>query len=241
MGRRARRGRGRPAASAGRLGFPLLVRPSYVLGGRAMRIAYDEDALEAVLERGHRRLPGPPDPHRPVSRGRLRARRRRARRRRARRRRGRHAAHRGGGHPLGRFVRRPAALPARAARGARRDPPGHREARAGARGRGPHERPVRDPRRRALRPRGEPARLAHGPVRREVDGRAVRAPRRAPLPRRDASGASASPRSRPSSASRSRRPCFRSGASKASTRSSAPRCARRARSWAATGASASRS
>ena len=33
-----------------RLGYPLLVRPSYVLGGRAMRIAYDEDALEAVLE-----------------------------------------------------------------------------------------------------------------------------------------------------------------------------------------------
>jgi carbamoyl-phosphate synthase large subunit len=32
-----------------RLGFPLLVRPSYVLGGRAMRIAYDEDALGRVL------------------------------------------------------------------------------------------------------------------------------------------------------------------------------------------------
>jgi len=32
-----------------RLGFPLLVRPSYVLGGRAMRIAYDEEALEKVL------------------------------------------------------------------------------------------------------------------------------------------------------------------------------------------------
>ena len=32
-----------------KLGFPLLVRPSYVLGGRAMRIAYDEDALRHVL------------------------------------------------------------------------------------------------------------------------------------------------------------------------------------------------
>ncbi|MGA7992191.1 MAG: carbamoyl-phosphate synthase large subunit [Thermoanaerobaculia bacterium] len=32
-----------------RLGFPLLVRPSYVLGGRAMRIAYDEDTLGHVL------------------------------------------------------------------------------------------------------------------------------------------------------------------------------------------------
>ena len=32
-----------------KLGFPLLVRPSYVLGGRAMRIAYDEDTLRRVL------------------------------------------------------------------------------------------------------------------------------------------------------------------------------------------------
>ncbi|HTS01577.1 MAG TPA: carbamoyl-phosphate synthase large subunit [Thermoanaerobaculia bacterium] len=34
---------------ARRLGYPLLVRPSYVLGGRAMRIAYDEDALGHVI------------------------------------------------------------------------------------------------------------------------------------------------------------------------------------------------
>jgi carbamoyl-phosphate synthase large subunit len=32
-----------------KLGFPLLVRPSYVLGGRAMRIAYDEETLGHVL------------------------------------------------------------------------------------------------------------------------------------------------------------------------------------------------
>jgi carbamoyl-phosphate synthase large subunit len=32
-----------------KLGFPLLVRPSYVLGGRAMRVAYDEDTLKLVL------------------------------------------------------------------------------------------------------------------------------------------------------------------------------------------------
>jgi carbamoyl-phosphate synthase large subunit len=41
-------------AAAGRLGFPLLVRPSYVLGGRAMAICYDDtdfrDALEEALE-----------------------------------------------------------------------------------------------------------------------------------------------------------------------------------------------
>jgi carbamoyl-phosphate synthase large subunit len=39
---------------AGTLGFPLLVRPSYVLGGRAMRICYDQedfdDALQDALE-----------------------------------------------------------------------------------------------------------------------------------------------------------------------------------------------
>ncbi len=32
-----------------RIGFPALVRPSYVLGGRAMEIVYDEDGLEAAF------------------------------------------------------------------------------------------------------------------------------------------------------------------------------------------------
>jgi carbamoyl-phosphate synthase large subunit len=31
---------------AGRIGFPVLVRPSYVLGGRAMRIVYDDESLK---------------------------------------------------------------------------------------------------------------------------------------------------------------------------------------------------
>lgn len=36
---------------AGKIGFPVLLRPSYVLGGRAMKIVYDEDALnEFILE-----------------------------------------------------------------------------------------------------------------------------------------------------------------------------------------------
>jgi carbamoyl-phosphate synthase large subunit len=35
------------AAIAGRIGYPVLVRPSYVLGGRAMRICDDEEALRA--------------------------------------------------------------------------------------------------------------------------------------------------------------------------------------------------
>jgi carbamoyl-phosphate synthase large subunit len=43
-----------------RLGFPLLVRPSYVLGGRAMRIVYDESALRGVLEEALAAFPGRP-------------------------------------------------------------------------------------------------------------------------------------------------------------------------------------
>jgi carbamoyl-phosphate synthase large subunit len=38
-------------AASDRVGFPLLVRPSYVLGGRAMEIVYDRDGLEDYLRR----------------------------------------------------------------------------------------------------------------------------------------------------------------------------------------------
>jgi carbamoyl-phosphate synthase large subunit len=38
-------------ATAREVGFPLLVRPSYVLGGRAMEICYSESDVEAYLER----------------------------------------------------------------------------------------------------------------------------------------------------------------------------------------------
>jgi len=37
--------------AAGRVGFPLLVRPSYVLGGRAMEIVYSADGLRDYLDR----------------------------------------------------------------------------------------------------------------------------------------------------------------------------------------------
>ncbi len=37
-------------AAAARLGFPLLVRPSYVLGGRGMKICYDESDFGAALD-----------------------------------------------------------------------------------------------------------------------------------------------------------------------------------------------
>jgi carbamoyl-phosphate synthase large subunit len=36
-------------AVAGKIGYPVLVRPSYVLGGRAMQIVYDEDSLDAAM------------------------------------------------------------------------------------------------------------------------------------------------------------------------------------------------
>src|SRR5439155_26628260 len=45
-------GTGEEAAAVARtVGFPLLVRPSYVLGGRAMEICYSEDDLVAYVER----------------------------------------------------------------------------------------------------------------------------------------------------------------------------------------------
>jgi carbamoyl-phosphate synthase large subunit len=36
-------------AAAGEIGYPVLVRPSYVLGGRAMRVCYDDEALAAAM------------------------------------------------------------------------------------------------------------------------------------------------------------------------------------------------
>ena len=41
-------------AVAGRIGYPVLVRPSYVLGGRAMEIVYDEGSLHGYFERAAR-------------------------------------------------------------------------------------------------------------------------------------------------------------------------------------------
>ncbi len=39
--------------AAVRIGYPVLVRPSYVLGGRAMRIVYDEESLKSFLDEVH--------------------------------------------------------------------------------------------------------------------------------------------------------------------------------------------
>jgi carbamoyl-phosphate synthase large subunit len=45
---------------ARRIGYPVLVRPSYVLGGRAMEIVYDEDSLKGYFERAVRASPDHP-------------------------------------------------------------------------------------------------------------------------------------------------------------------------------------
>ena len=40
-----------PARSRHEIGYPVLVRPSYVLGGRGMEIVYDDDALDGYISR----------------------------------------------------------------------------------------------------------------------------------------------------------------------------------------------
>jgi carbamoyl-phosphate synthase large subunit len=47
-------------AAAREIGFPVLVRPSYVLGGRAMAICYDEETLLRYLELAEEVAPGQP-------------------------------------------------------------------------------------------------------------------------------------------------------------------------------------
>ncbi len=47
-------------AIAERIGYPVLVRPSYVLGGRGMEIVYDEESLTAYIERATHVTPDSP-------------------------------------------------------------------------------------------------------------------------------------------------------------------------------------
>jgi carbamoyl-phosphate synthase large subunit len=47
-------------AVAERIGYPVVVRPSYVLGGRAMAIVYDESALRGYMQRAVEAAPGHP-------------------------------------------------------------------------------------------------------------------------------------------------------------------------------------
>ncbi|CAA9501216.1 MAG: Carbamoyl-phosphate synthase large chain, partial [uncultured Solirubrobacteraceae bacterium] len=125
---------------------------------------------DRLLPRRPGRLPAPPRPRRaahlprPLPGERDRGGRRRPLRRGGRLDRRDHAARRGGRDPLGRLGVRAAAPLARAG-DARAHPDAHARDRAGPRrGRAP-ERPVRGPRRAAVRHRGQPARLADGAVR----------------------------------------------------------------------------
>ena len=88
---------------AGQIGYPVLVRPSYVLGGRAMRVCHDDDQVRRGVRRRARA-----DTRRSLPRERDRDRRRRALRRHRHLRRRRDAARRGGGRAFGRLGVRPA-------------------------------------------------------------------------------------------------------------------------------------
>ena len=105
---------------AERIGYPVLVRPSYVLGGRAMRVCYGPErcALAARLAELARR---------PLPRGRDRGRRRCRLGRRDGADRRRHAARRGGGGALGRLGLRAAAALARSRSGGRDAPSDDRD------------------------------------------------------------------------------------------------------------------
>ena len=114
----------------GQIGFPVLVRPSYVLGGRAMEICYDASPVRALRGEPPSSSPGPAGADRPIPGRRHRGGRRRHCRRPAGDRGRHHGAHRGGGRPLGRFGLRHSAVQPAGGRGGR-DPRG--DARALAR------------------------------------------------------------------------------------------------------------
>ena len=209
------------AVIADEVGFPLLVRPSYVLGGRAMEICYSTEDLDAYLEANVKA-----DQEHPLLLDRflenaievdvdaLADGERRLRRR-------DHAARRGGRRPLRRLgLRDPADEPRRGDAGG--DPRDDRADRARARRDRPDQHPVRGRRRRALRDRGQPARLAHRALRLQGDRRAAgqdRLPADAGREARRPGAARAAARA----TSASRRRCCPSPASPAPTRCSARR------------------
>ena len=92
------------------ISYPVLVRPSYVLGGRAMEIVSDDDGPDQLHEVGRGGLAGASHPHRQIPGGRHRSGRGRHLRRQDHRHRRHHGAHRRGRHPFRRLRLRPAAL-----------------------------------------------------------------------------------------------------------------------------------
>ena len=160
------------------VGFPLVVRPSYVLGGRAMEVVFNEEDLRAYMTTRRQRVERQPGAARPLPRRRHRSRRRRVLRRRRRADRRHHGARRAGGRAFGRFrlfaaAQQPVAgNPGRVARA-------DAQAREGAERHRPDEHPVRDPERHHLRARGESACFAHRAVRVQGHRNAAREDRRA--------------------------------------------------------------
>ncbi len=51
---------GEAVEAAKKIGYPVMVRPSYVLGGRAMEIVYDEDSMRNYMERAVKKSPEHP-------------------------------------------------------------------------------------------------------------------------------------------------------------------------------------
>ena len=97
--------------AAQKIGFPVVVRPSYVLGGRGMAIVYDMGTLDRYMIERRRCGARASGADRQVRRRCLRARRRlRGRRDRRRRDRRHHGAHRGSRHSLRRQLLRRAAV-----------------------------------------------------------------------------------------------------------------------------------
>ncbi len=150
------------------VGYPLVVRPSYVLGGRAMEIVFTEEDLRAYMGHAVQVSNDSPGAARSLSRCRHRGRRRCGVRWRGRADRRHHGARRAGRRALGRLELLAAAqqpLGRAAGRAARAD----REARPRAQCGRTDERAVRDPGRYDLRAGGQSARLAHGAVRLQGD------------------------------------------------------------------------
>ncbi len=90
-------------AVAEEIGYPLVVRPSYVLGGRAMEIVYQQERPRALHARGGEGEQRQPGAARPLPERRDRSRRRRGVRRQGGGDRRHHGAHRAGGRAFRRF------------------------------------------------------------------------------------------------------------------------------------------
>ena len=188
-------------AVATEIGFPVVVRPSYVLGGRAMAIVYDMAALDRYMRHAVQASPEHPilidkflEDATEIDVDALADASGRGRHRRH------HGAHRAGRHPLRRqFVRRAAVQAERQAH--RDDSRLHAAHRPGPERRRPDERAVRRQGRRGVRARGESARVAHGAVPVEGHRRAAREGRRAADDRPDAGRAGTDRGSRRSRAS----------------------------------------